>query len=226
MGMEKYENGFKLTLHPDALSIPYFWSTPQKIFVNSMSDLFHEDIPLDFVQDVFRVMNDCDHHIFQILTKRAARLEKLNKNLTWTPNIWMGVSVEDERVKWRIDHLRRTNAKVKFLSCEPLIGAMGKMNLKKIDWVIVGGESGPKARLIKKEWIEEIKSQCDNGKAKFFFKQWGRPQFNDNDSDPTIDKNHPQHAKGGCQLNGNVYHNFPAILQPVRFPFRSIPRAV
>jgi protein gp37 len=209
MGMEKYKNVFNLTIHPEALMIPYTWSKPQKVFVNSMSDLFHKDVPLKFIQEVFEVMNDLPQHIFQILTKRADRLEELHEFLNWTPNIWMGVSVEDERVTWRIDHLRRTNACTKFLSLEPLIGPLSNLNLKNIDWVIVGGESGPRARPIKKEWVEEIKTQAEKANVAFFFKQWGKPHFNVNPADPTIEKNHPHHAKGGCQLNGRVYHAFP-----------------
>lgn len=207
--MEKYKNGFKLTIHPESLMIPYTWSKPQKVFVNSMSDLFHKDVPLKFIQKVFEVMNDLPQHIFQILTKRADRLEELDEFLNWTPNIWMGVSVEDERVTWRIDHLRRTNARTKFLSLEPLIGPLSSLNLKNINWVIVGGESGPHARTIKKEWVVEIKRQAEKANVAFFFKQWGKPHFNVNPDDPTIKKSHPHHAKGGCQLNGRVYHNFP-----------------
>lgn len=209
MGMEKYRNGFKLAIHPETLLIPYSWNKPQKVFVNSMSDLFHEDVPLQFIRGVFEVMNDLPQHIFQVLTKRANRLEELHTFLKWTPNIWMGVSVEDKLVTWRIDHLRRTNAKTKFLSLEPLIGPLSNLNLENINWAIVGGESGPKARPIKKEWVVEIKDQCKKSGVAFFFKQWGKPHFNVNPEDPTIDKTHPQHAKGGCQLNGRVYHKFP-----------------
>ncbi|MBE2219704.1 MAG: phage Gp37/Gp68 family protein [Ignavibacteria bacterium] len=173
MGIDKYKDGFKVRIHPETLKIPYTWKSSKVVFVNSMSDLFHEDIPLDFIKQVFRVMNDNGHHIFQVLTKRAERLLEVHKELNWTHNIWMGVSVEDEKVVDRIDFLRKTNARVKFLSCEPLIGPLEKMNLKKIDWVIVGGESGHNPRPMKPEWVLDIQQQCRDSKVAFFFKQWG-----------------------------------------------------
>lgn len=173
MGLPKYKDGFKIRLHPDALEIPYTWKSPKIVFVNSMSDLFHKDIPLEFIQQVFQVMNENSQHVFQVLTKRAERLFELHKLLQWTHNIWMGVSVEDERVVDRIDLLRKTGAKVKFLSLEPLIGPLPKLKLKKIDWVIVGGESGHKARPMQPEWVVDIKNQCENANVAFFFKQWG-----------------------------------------------------
>jgi len=173
MGIDKYKDGFKVRIHPETLKIPYTWRSSKVVFVNSMSDLFHEDIPLDFIRQVFRVMNDNGQHIFQVLTKRAERLLEVHKELNWTHNIWMGVSVEDEKVVDRIDFLRKTNARVKFLSCEPLIGPLEKMNLKKIDWVIVGGESGHNPRPMKPEWVLDIQQQCKDSKVAFFFKQWG-----------------------------------------------------
>ena len=173
MGVKKYENGFKLTLHEDSLNDPYSWKKPRLIFVNSMSDLFHENIPLSFIQKIFYVMNDNPHHVFQILTKRAERLLELNEKLEWGHNIWMGVTVENSKVVHRIDLLRRTKARVKFLSCEPLISSIPDMNLEGIDWVIVGGESGRTPRPIEEEWVIDIKKQCKKAKAKFFFKQWG-----------------------------------------------------
>lgn len=175
MGVEKYQNGFKLTVHPDVLQEPYSWKNPKIVFVNSMSDLFHKDVPLKFIQQVFEVMNDNPQHVFQVLTKRADLLLKYDKAkaLKWTHNIWMGVSIEDERVVERIDLLRKTKAKIKFLSCEPLIGPLRKMNLKKIDWVIVGGESGRRPRPIDADWVLDIKEQCDKSGSAFFFKQWG-----------------------------------------------------
>ncbi|NLR58153.1 phage Gp37/Gp68 family protein [Chitinophaga polysaccharea] len=173
MGQEKYKDGFKLRIHPESLDIPYTWKKPKIVFVNSMSDLFHKDIPTDFIISVFKVMNENPIHTFQVLTKRAERLLELNDQLTWTENIWMGVSVEDERVVDRIDYLRDTGAAVKFLSCEPLIGPLDKLNLSKINWVIVGGESGPKSRPMKYEWVTSIKVQCEKKKIAFFFKQWG-----------------------------------------------------
>jgi protein gp37 len=173
MGQEKYKDGFKLRVHPDSLNVPYTWKSPKIAFVNSMSDLFHQEIPLSYIQDVFRVMNDNPQHVFQVLTKRADRLEEVHKSLRWTHNIWMGVSVENDKVTWRIDHLRKIRAKVKFLSLEPLIGPLHNLNLKKIDWVIVGGESGHRPREMKPDWVLEIHEQCKTAKVPFFFKQWG-----------------------------------------------------
>lgn len=211
MKTEKYKNGFKLTIHPDSINIPYKWKTSKTVFVNSMSDLFHKDIPIEFIQKVFKVMNENPHHTFQVLTKRAEELFKYDslKNLNWTSNIWMGVSVEDERVIKRIDFLRNVKAKVKFLSLEPLIGPLRNLNLSGINWVIVGGESGHKARPIKKEWIIEIKDQCKANNVPFFFKQWGKKNFNVNPDDPTINSKNKFHAKGGCLLDGKIYHEFP-----------------
>ena len=173
MGQENYANGFKPTIHEKVLEYPLRWKKPQNIFVNSMSDLFLDTIPISFIEDVFTVMNQADWHRFQVLTKRSQRLLDLNDRFRWTDNIWMGVSVENEKYKFRIDELRRTDAKIKFLSIEPLIGPVGKLNLKKIDWVIVGGESGPGARPMKKEWVVDIRDQCLSAEVPFFFKQWG-----------------------------------------------------
>ena len=173
MGIEKYKDGFKVRVHEDALHIPYTWKQSKVVFVNSMSDLFHPDVPLEFIQKVFAVMNSTPQHTYQVLTKRAERLYELHEKLKWSKNIWMGVSVEDERVTGRIDFLRKTNAKTKFLSCEPLIGPLHNMNVKNIDWVIVGGESGRKARLMRTFWVLDIKEQCRDQEVAFFFKQWG-----------------------------------------------------
>lgn len=175
MGVKKYENGFKLTLHEDELKTPYEWKKPRMVFVNSMSDLFHKDVPIEFIQKVFRVMKENPQHVFQVLTKRADVMLYYDKEgwLDWTHNIWMGVSVEDERVMQRIDLLKQSNARTKFLSCEPLIGPLPDLNLKGIDWVIVGGESGRKPRPMKKEWVIDIKKQCQKFDTAFFFKQWG-----------------------------------------------------
>jgi protein gp37 len=213
MGVEKYKRNFKLAIHPSTLDEPYHWKKPKVVFVNSMSDMFHKDVPLEFIQKVFNVMNDNPQHTFQVLTKRADIVSKYSKHLKWTENIWLGVSVEDKRVVERIDYLRKTGAKIKFLSLEPLIGALENLNLKKIDWVIVGGESGHGARPIQKEWVLDIKSQCDRLSIPFFFKQWGKRRFNPNQNDPTISKDHPQHAKGGCSLNGHVYRKFPKTVK-------------
>lgn len=173
MGVEKYKDAFELRLHPDALKIPYTWKSPKIVFVNSMSDLFHKDVPLSFIKKVFDVMNDNPQHVFQVLTKRSDMLLRYNNELRWGHNIWMGVSVENPKVMRRIDHLRETTARVKFLSCEPLIGPLPNMNLESIDWVIVGGESGRKPRPMDEEWVLDILEQCKASGTKFFFKQWG-----------------------------------------------------
>lgn len=213
MRQKKYTNEFKLTIHPDTLNIPYTWKKPTVAFVNSMSDLFHKDLPIDFIQKVFKTMNDNPQHTFQILTKRADILAKydLAGKLNWTPNIWMGTSVENNKAKviGRIDYLRSTKAHVKFLSLEPLLEALPNLNLTGIDWCITGGESGPGARPIEKSWVVDIKDQCKQAGVPFFFKQWGKKQFNPDPLDPTIDKNHPKHAKGGCILDGVVYREMP-----------------
>ena len=173
MGQPNYANGFQLTLQPHMLELPLKWKKPQTIFVNSMSDLFHEDVPLAYIQQVFEVMSRADWHRFQILTKRAERLEELSSTLHWTPNIWMGVSIENDPHRRRIDHLRRTGAHIKFLSLEPLLGPLPDLDLTSIDWVIVGGESGPKARHMHPAWVIDLRDQCRRGKVPFFFKQWG-----------------------------------------------------
>ncbi|MBN2091522.1 phage Gp37/Gp68 family protein [candidate division KSB1 bacterium] len=173
IGLEKYKNGFELTLHPDKLQEPYNWKNPRTVFVNSMSDLFHENIPVKFIENVFIVMNENLRHTFQVLTKRAGILLQYSDNLTWSNNIWMGVTVESQQYVNRIDKLRQTGAKVKFLSLEPLLSQIKNLDLKDIDWVIVGGESGPGARPMLKKWVLEIKEQCQSQNVPFFFKQWG-----------------------------------------------------
>lgn len=193
MGLPKYANGFKLTVHEDALGTPYTWAKPKVVFVNSMSDLFHKDVPVNFIRKVFKVMNDCSHHTFQVLTKRSERLAAVGRRLKWTPNIWMGVSVENALVMHRIDDLRHTSAAVKFLSLEPLIGPLPALNLRGIDWVIVGGESGPGARPMEKSWVLEIQHQCRKAGVAFFFKQWGGSR--------------KKHA--GRLLNGRTYDEMP-----------------
>jgi protein gp37 len=173
MGQPNYRNGFEVTLQPRMLELPLKWKRPQRIFVNSMSDLFHEDVPLDYIQRVFDVMRRAHWHRFQILTKRADRLADLDPELDWPPNVWMGVSVENLDHVDRIDHLRRTRARVKFLSLEPLLGPLPGLNLRGIDWAIVGGESGPGARPVEESWILGIRDQCREAGVAFFFKQWG-----------------------------------------------------
>ena len=195
MGIEKYKDGFQIRTHIDALNIPYTWKKPKVAFVNSMSDLFHPEVPPEFIKEVFAVMNDNPKHIFQVLTKRADRLFEIHEHLHWTSNIWMGVSVEDERVTERIDFLRQTNASIKFLSCEPLIGPLINLNLIGIDWVIVGGESGRKARPMEEWWVWGIKKQCQDQEALFFFKQWGGTNK----------------KKAGRQLAGQTYNEMPSL---------------
>ena len=195
MGIEKYKDGFKVRVHEDALDVPYSWKKPKVVFVNSMSDLFHPEVPFEFIEKVFEVMNNTPQHTYQVLTKRADRLYELHHRLNWTNNIWMGVSVENEKVVDRIDFLRETNAATKFLSCEPLIGPLANMNLTNIDWVIVGGESGRKARPMKENWVLDIQRQCINAGVAFFFKQWGG-----------VNK-----KKTGRELGGRTYDEMPAI---------------
>jgi len=195
MGLEKYKNGFDVALHSSALQIPYTWKKPKTVFVNSMSDLFHPEVPTEFIESVFKVMNENPQHIFQVLTKRADRLLELDKQLSWSKNIWMGVSVENQKVVNRIDFLRKTHAQTKFLSIEPLISSLPNLNLSKINWVIVGGESGRgNIRPMEKDWVIDIQQQCEKSKVPFFFKQWGG-------------KNK---KKTGRVLNGVIYNGMPS----------------
>lgn len=193
MKQPRYENGFNLTIHEDVLQLPLLWRKPRRIFVNSMSDLFHEDVPLSFIQRAFDIMREAPWHQFQILTKRSERLRGLSDKLEWPNNVWMGVSVERKDYAFRIDDLRSTGAFVKFLSLEPLLGPLPNLDLRSIDWVIVGGESGPKARPMKKEWVLDIKRQCRGSDVAFFFKQWGG--FNK--------------KKAGRMLQGRTWDEFP-----------------
>lgn len=195
MGIAKYKDNFKVRVHPHELKTPYKWKRSKIVFVNSMSDLFHKDVPLSFIQQVFDVMNDNPQHVFQVLTKRAERLLDLSPELNWSHNIWMGVSVENSDVKNRIKYLRKTDARVKFLSLEPLLGPLPKLNLKKIDWVIVGGESGHSPRPMDPDWVIDIQEQCSKKGVHFFFKQWGG-------------KNK---KKTGRILNGRTYDEMPEI---------------
>jgi protein gp37 len=172
-GMAKYRNGFEVTRHPEALEIPLRWRKPRTIFVNSMSDLFHEQVPDEFVRDVFSVMAQANWHRFQVLTKRPERIAALNGELAWPTHIWLGVSVESVHYSHRIDLLRECGAAIKFLSLEPLLGPLPSLNLDGIDWVIVGGESGPGARPMEVEWAREIRDQCKEAEVPFYFKQWG-----------------------------------------------------
>ena len=196
MGNGRYRNGFRLTLHEEVIGLPRTWRSGRMIFVNSMSDLFHRDVPLDFIQRVFTTMEECPQHVFQILTKRSGRLRELSSQLEWPPNVWMGVSVEDSTVLSRIDDLRSVPSAVRFLSCEPLIGSLKGIDLRDIHWVIVGGESGYGARPMKIEWIREIFSACRKLRIPFFFKQWGGVR-----KDLT-----------GRSLNGRTYSEMPRAL--------------
>lgn len=173
MGQANYRNGFKVTLHPQMLELPLKWRSSKRIFVNSMSDLFHEDVPTEYIKHVFDVMRRADWHQYQVLTKRSDRVCALSKELPWAPQIWMGVSVENEKYAYRIDDLRKTGANVKFLSIEPLLGPVKKLNLHGIDWAIVGGESGPGARPMNPAWVTNLRDQCLRAGVPFFFKQWG-----------------------------------------------------
>jgi protein gp37 len=173
MGQANYRNGFELTLQPNMLELPLHWKTPKRIFVNSMSDLFHSGVSLAYIKQVFDVMHRAPWHQYQILTKRSERLVELDSELKWAPQIWMGVSVEDAKYTTRIDDLRKTGSKVKFLSLEPLLGPMPKLNMRGIDWAIAGGESGPGARPVSPSWVIDIRDQCVEAGIPFFFKQWG-----------------------------------------------------
>lgn len=184
MGQKKYSGLTKIygknpkwngvvRLDENSLDIPMKWKTGRYIFVNSMADLFHERVPFDFIERIFDIMKKTPQHTYQVLTKRAEKLELVSKNLDWPPNVWMGVSVENMDYKFRINHLRRTGASIKFLSLEPLLGSLGKLDLTNIDWVIAGGESGPMARPMKPDWVRSIRDQCISQNVAFHFKQWG-----------------------------------------------------
>lgn len=195
-----YENGFDLQLRPERLELPLSWPDPKRIFVNSMSDLFHEGVPEDYILRVFETMNAAYWHTFQVLTKRAPRLREVSSSLPWSPNVWQGVSIEREDVAWRMDELRSTTAAVRFLSIEPLIGPLGPLNLEGIDWVIVGGESGPGARPMKEEWVLDIRDQCVDAAVPFFFKQWGGVQKH----------------RAGRLLEGRTWDQFPTPGAPFK----------
>lgn len=195
MGNPRYRNGFAMTLHPDQLALPLRWLQPRQIFVNSMSDLFHEAVPEQFICQVFDVMAKAHWHIFQILTKRAERLAALAPRLPWPENVWQGVSVENARYTWRIAYLRKVPAAIRFLSLEPLLGPIPYLELDGIHWVIVGGESGPRHRPMDSAWVRDIRKQCLTAGIPFFFKQWGgrTPKA------------------GGRRLDGRVWNEMPVI---------------
>ncbi|MBW2343914.1 MAG: phage Gp37/Gp68 family protein [Deltaproteobacteria bacterium] len=200
MGQPNYANGFKLTLHDHSLNLPCAWRNSQTIFVNSMSDLFHEDVPPAFILRIFNVMKHAHWHQYQILTKRADRLLELDPLLPWDDYIWMGVSVENQDYTFRVDYLRRTNARIKFLSLEPLLGPLPHLNLKGINWVIVGGESGPGARLVEPSWVIDIRNQCQEAKIPFFFKQWGGTSK----------------KKAGREIEGRTWDEMPTMERVVK----------
>jgi protein gp37 len=186
---------FDITFHPERLDQPLHWRKPRTVFVNSMSDLFHQDIPIEFILRVFGVMRSAPRHTFQVLTKRSQRLLQLNDQLSWPENVWMGVSVETPAYTYRIDHLRQTDAAVKFLSLEPLLAPLPGLDLRHIHWVIVGGESGPGARPMKKAWVVDIRNQCERQAVPFFFKQWGGVNRN----------------RSGRMLDGQIWNQLPAL---------------
>lgn len=194
MGQKNYQNGFNVTWHIHALGIPSRWRKPRLIFVNSMSDTFHKEVPDEFIHSVFDVMQRADHHQFQLLTKRADRLRELAPSLPWPENVWMGVTVEDADNTSRIECLRTVPAAVRFLSIEPLLGLIPNLNLEGIDWVIAGGESGPGARSMKEEWVLDIRDQCLRNRVPFFFKQWGGTNK----------------KKAGRLLEGRIWDEMPA----------------
>ena len=193
MGVRQYANGFRLTLQPESLDLPFTWRKPRLIFVNSMSDLFHEDVPFAYVSRVFAVMNRCPQHTFQILTKRPEIAAAHAPKLLWSPNIWMGTSVENLLVSQRIEALRRIPAQVRFLSLEPLLGPLPRLQLHGIHWVIVGGESGPGARPMQEQWVSQIRDRCLLSRVPFFFKQWGG-----------VNK-----KRTGRKLNGRTWDDMP-----------------
>lgn len=194
MGSPRYRNGFKVTLQPDLVELPLRWRSPRKIFVNSMSDLYHKEIPDDYIRKIFDTMRRAHWHQFQILTKRPQRLARLAPTLPWPSNVWQGVSIENNEVAFRADYLRKVPAAVRFFSCEPLIGPVDEVDLTGIDWVIAGGESGGGARPMKKEWVRDLLRRCREEGISFFFKQWGG--FT--------------HAAGGRKLNGRTYDYYPS----------------
>jgi protein gp37 len=194
-----YERGFDVELRPQRLDQPLGWTQRRLIFVNSMSDLFHEDIPDAYIHEVFKVMRKANWHTFQILTKRSERMDQLGRRLSWPDNVWMGVSVENQRWTCRVDDLRKVRAKVRFLSCEPLLGPLS-LDLRGIHWVIVGGESGPRARPMRAEWVRDIREQCQDAGVAFFFKQWGAH----NEAGERVGK-----GKAGRLLDGSVWDGMP-----------------
>lgn len=188
--------GFGVSLHPETLDEPYGWRTPRVVFVNSMSDLFHAKVPLGFIRNVFDAIADTPQHTYQVLTKRSLRLRRLSDRVPWPPNLWMGVSVENASVLYRVDHLRQVPAAVRFLSCEPMLGPLHELNLEGISWVIAGGESGPNYRPMRLEWARGLRDMCKEAGVPFFFKQWGgrTPKAAGRELDGVVWNEMPQHA--------------------------------
>ena len=193
MGVRRYRNGFKVTLQPDILQIPLKWKKPRRIFVNSMSDLFHEEIPDEYILETFGIMNRADQHVFQVLTKRSKRLLSLSSRIDWTSNIWIGVTVENDSYKRRVDDLRKIQAAIRFVSAEPLIGPIVDLDLSDIHWIIVGGESGPRSRTMNPEWARMIRDKCVLQGVPFFFKQWGGNR----------------RKRNGRTIDGNIWNEYP-----------------
>jgi protein gp37 len=193
----RYKNGFKLTLHEDVLELPMRWRKPRRVFIGSMSDIFHRDIPNDFILKAFDVMNRCPQHTFIVLTKRADRMEALAPEIEWTDNIWLGVTVEEANYKGRIENLRNTSARRKFVCAEPLIGDLGEVDLTGMDWLVIGGESGPNCRPIEEDWVANLRDQCNNQDVMFTFKQWGGVKRKEN----------------GSLLEGEYHHDLPAVMR-------------
>lgn len=213
----RYERGFQLSVHADLIDLPLHWRQPRMIFVNSMSDLFHEEVPLEFIEQVFHTMERCPQHVFQVLTKRSERLRNTAHHLSWPPNVWMGVSVEDRQVQHRIDHLRGVPAAIRFLSCEPLIGPLSDLNLDGIHWVIVGGESGPRARPMRTDWVRDIRDRCERAQVAFFFKQWGgvRKHATGRELDGRYHDGFPSSAKQHAHaVGGDRSRNLPLAFSP------------
>jgi len=205
-----YERGFDLQLRPERLKQPLEWKRPRLIFVNSMSDLFHPDVPVDFIESVFDTMVRADWHTFQVLTKRPGQVAELARRLPWPANVWMGVSVENQRWTSRIDHLREVPAAVRFLSCEPLLGPL-ELDLAGIHWVIAGGESGPRARPMRPEWARSVRDQCMDQGVPFFFKQWGAHDR----TGRRVSK-----ARSGRLLDGRAWNGFPDQLRELNNSIR------
>jgi len=210
----RYINGHTPTMHWDLIDLPRTWKKPRNIFVCSMSDLFHDEYPLEFIQSVFKTMNETPQHIYRVLTKRSPRLAEIADELTWSDNIWIGVSVEDNEVYIRIDDLRKVQSNNRWLSIEPLLDSVSDIDLTDIRWAVVGGESGPDSRPMKIEWVREIRDLCEEKDIAFFFKQYGKKFNNPDLFDDTMYKKidgttNPLYAKGGCLLDGKIYQNYP-----------------